>query len=399
MIRTNMEFSDEDYKDKILGCLMCGAYGDALGYPIEFMSDVEIRKNFGPEGLQEPILRSGNMRFSDDTQMTMLATNSLIYRDTRLHTRGIATLPHIVSYNAYRCWARMMTGLSELDSFAQRRIWVLKIPEMTESRAPGNTCMTQLLNHEELGTIENRCSNSKGCGGVMRVAPYGLHMDLESAIEFAVLDAVSTHGHELGWLTAGLFAGIINCCMNGKSLEESINATISQMSEGYGKYDHWDELVQLMERVIKASEDSKVTGNVNIRQFGEGWVAEETLSMAVYSCLVYGSDVRSALYTAVNHGGDSDSVGSIAGNICGVLYGYEAISKQLDFSNLECKEIIERLAEDLSIQFDESDVWSYVYICGNIPPSLGHYLPPGFLLEHNAPCPYYHLPGEKKNED
>lgn len=395
----NMTLSDDDLKDRILGCLMCGAYGDALGYPIEFMSDSVIRKNIGPEGLQEPILRSGKMRFSDDTQMTMLATNSLIYRHTRLRTRGIATLPHIVSYNAYRCWARMMTGLSELDSFAQRRIWVLKIPEMTESRAPGNTCMIQLLNCEEPGTIEDRCNNSKGCGGVMRVAPYGLHMTLEYAIEFAVLDAVSTHGHELGWLTAGLFAGIINCCIDGKPLKDSINATISQMSGKYGKYNHWNELVQLMQYVIKASEISKTTGKVNIGQFGEGWVAEEALSMALYSCLVHGGDVKSILYTAVNHGGDSDSVGSIAGNICGALYGYEAISKQLNFSNLECKEIIERLAEDLFIQFDESDVWDYAYICGNVPPSLEPYLPPGFLLEHNIPCNYYHLPGEKERKD
>ncbi len=156
------------------------------------------------------------------------------------------------------------------------------------------------------------------------------------------------------------------------------------MSEDYGKYDHWDELVRLMQDVIEVSKDDKASGKADIRKFGEGWVAEEALAMALYSCLVHGEDVRAVLYTAVNHGGDSDSVGSIAGNICGATYGYRVISEQLDFSNLECKEVIERLAEDLSIQFIDSESWQDVYISGNIPSSLEFYLPSGFLQEHNG---------------
>ena len=385
-----------DYRDKILGSLMCGAYGDALGYPIEFMSDTEIISRFGRDGLTEPILRVGKMRFSDDTQMTLLAANSLIYRHTRWSYRGIAALPHEMSYGAYRSWALMMNGQPEKVPYAGECMWILKIPEITKHRAPGMTCMNQLLFHEEGATIEDRHNDSKGCGGVMRVAPYGLHMDLKYAIEFAVLDAASTHGHELGWLTAGLFAGIINQVMRDEPLSDSINTTISQMSEEYGRYDHWDELVQLMQRVISESDESRLSGSIDIRRFGEGWVAEEALAMALYSCLVHGDDVKSVLYTAVNHGGDSDSVGSIAGNIIGAMYGYDAISKQIDFSNLECKEMIERLAEDLYTKYERSDEWNYVYIYGNIPPSMEPLLPPGFLLDHNVPCRYDYLLGKKE---
>lgn len=37
------------------GCLLGGAIGDALGYPIEFMDWEDIRLEFGEEGLTELI--------------------------------------------------------------------------------------------------------------------------------------------------------------------------------------------------------------------------------------------------------------------------------------------------------------------------------------------------------
>jgi ADP-ribosylglycohydrolase len=39
--------------ERVVGCLLGGAVGDALGAPIEFMTLPEIRKKFGPEGLKD----------------------------------------------------------------------------------------------------------------------------------------------------------------------------------------------------------------------------------------------------------------------------------------------------------------------------------------------------------
>ena len=51
--------------------------------------------------------------------------------------------------------------------------------------------------------------------------------------------------------------------------------------------------------------------------------------------------------SAVNHGGDSDSTGAIAGNIIGTILGCEAIPEQYkkDLQNLE---FIEELSEEIS---------------------------------------------------
>ena len=60
--------------------------------------------------------------------------------------------------------------------------------------------MSMLLRHPEPGTVKDSVNNSKGCGDVMRVAPYGLVYPMNAAVRFAIDDAASIHGHELGWL-------------------------------------------------------------------------------------------------------------------------------------------------------------------------------------------------------
>ena len=42
-----------DYKNKYLACLLGGAMGDALGYPIEFMSKSEIVSEYGENGIRD----------------------------------------------------------------------------------------------------------------------------------------------------------------------------------------------------------------------------------------------------------------------------------------------------------------------------------------------------------
>ena len=53
-------------------------------------------------------------------------------------------------------------------------------------------------------------NDSKGCGGVMRVAPVGLYeQNPERAFDLACEIAAITHGHPTGCLAAGCLAAII----------------------------------------------------------------------------------------------------------------------------------------------------------------------------------------------
>ena len=79
-------------------------------------------------------------------------------------------------------------------------------------------------------------------------------------------------------------------------------------------------------------------------------MAEEALAISIYCALVAGDDFRKGVLLSVNHSGDSDSTGSITGNILGALYGVDILPESW-MVNLELKGLIEETAADLFDQF------------------------------------------------
>ncbi|MGH3389537.1 MAG: ADP-ribosylglycohydrolase family protein, partial [Actinomadura sp.] len=57
-------------RDRVRGCVLGGAVGDALGAPVEFESLADIRRTFGPAGLVRMVWHdSGRVgAITDDTQ-------------------------------------------------------------------------------------------------------------------------------------------------------------------------------------------------------------------------------------------------------------------------------------------------------------------------------------------
>ena len=84
----------------------------------------------------------------------------------------------------------------------------------------------------------------------------------------------------------------------------------------------------------------------NITALGGGWVAEETLAIAVYCSLRHVDDFSAALTAAVNHDGDSDSTGAVTGNIIGAWLGFDAIEGRWK-TGLELYDVLMELADDL----------------------------------------------------
>lgn len=91
-----------------------------------------------------------------------------------------------------------------------------------------------------------------------------------------------------------------------------------------------------------------------INELGEGWVADEALAIAVYSCLKYSNDFENTVVCAINHDGDSDSTGSKAGNIIWAYLGEESIPNYY-LDNLELKDVIVEIADDLATRIPVSE--------------------------------------------
>ncbi|WP_226086815.1 ADP-ribosylglycohydrolase family protein [Mesobacillus sp. S13] len=338
-------------KETFIASLLGGAIGDALGYRVEFMKLHEIKSRFGDEGINDLVLDdyAGKALISDDTQMTLFTADGMIWAYERMRERGIGSYAGSGVYQSYLRWLYTQTKSLPDEHYDwlldpqphEKNGSILANKELFSARAPGNTCLSALESNK-MGTMGRPINDSKGCGGVMRVAPVGLflHKDPAQAFKVAADIAAITHGHPSGYLASGALAVIIAELLNGKSIAESAHSAMAILKE----YPQHEETLSAMENAteLAGSDESPVKA---ITKLGEGWVAEEALAVSLY-CAMKESDFKKALILAVNHDGDSDSTGAICGNILGASYGIEAIPEDWA-QQVELKELIADVASRL----------------------------------------------------
>ena len=358
--------------DRFRGCLIGGAAGDALGYEVEFMPDWEIFEKFGECGITEYELHSGAARISDDTQMTMFTATGLLLGTTRGMLRGImGGYADYIRYS-YKDWYRTQTEHFPLPE-DYHYSWLVNVPELFSRRAPGRTCMSALESKED-ATIKHPINRSKGCGGVMRVAPIGLYfaenrIPIEESDRIGAEAAAITHGHPLGWLPAAALVHIIRHLIEheGDPILAAVEDAIAALSESFPDTEYLAEFQVLLKRAIDLSA-AELDDLEAIRQLGQGWVGDEALAIAVYCALKHADSFEDAIIAAVNHSGDSDSTGAITGNIMGAALGLSAIPEKF-IDNLELKDVLLELADDLfhDCQMSEYDdyrdpIWEAKYV-------------------------------------
>lgn len=333
-------------KDRIRGSLIGGAIGDALGYPVEFMGSGEILVRYGSEGITRFELGHSDFALvSDDTQMTLFTANGLL----NARKQGISLKYGIA--RAYIEWYLTQTGQK---SPKYKECWISDVPELNHRRAPGTTCMSSL---SDLYRGRDPYNNSKGCGGVMRIAPIPLYaavngrMNVQEAALLAGEAAEITHQHPLGFIPAALAAYIIHCLAlderpDRQSLETYIREGMVSIETLYPQ--HAVAVKYMGELCDKAV--SLANGNgpdmANVESLGGGWVGDEALAIALYCAVRHFDSFEKAMIAAVNHSGDSDSTGAVCGNILGAAIGYEAIP-QFFKDDLEMHDLICHIADDL----------------------------------------------------
>lgn len=351
----------EVYLDKVRGSLFGGAVGDALGYPVEFFDEERILSEFGENGIREYRLDrvSGKALISDDTQMTLFTANGILIANTRAAMRGIGGIPHDYITMSYQDWLRTQEMTFE-DSSKQPRgymegciSWLADVPELYSRRSPGHTCLSALRQYRNNKLPQN---DSKGCGGIMRVAPLALknypytqikEIDREGA-EIAKI----THRHSLGYMPAAVLVHIISRIVypnpenkKQQSLKEIVIEARDMVADIFADDGYLKKLTEIINLAVGLSENNESDID-NIHRIGEGWVAEETLGIAIYCSLRHQNDFSAGVTAAVNHRGDSDSTGAVTGNILGALIGYEAIEEKWKGS-LELADVILEMADDL----------------------------------------------------
>jgi ADP-ribosylglycohydrolase len=355
---------ERNKREHFIGCLLGGAVGDALGWPVEFKDLGEIVKEYGPEGIQDLEPGEGGLfEITDDTQMTLFTAEGVLRAwTTARHGGGVPDFAVAVR-SSYLCWLKTQGEASIVTAPEECHAgWLSTIEGLLRRRAPGNTCLSALREGSLLknGIINN---TSKGCGGVMRAAPVGLLAarinngdtagTARLAFEIGCATAAITHGHPSGYYPAGVLAAVIASIITGESIEEGIRVSLGFLDGRIGSI----ETIDAVHSAVALWQTNRSKQSIqSVESLGSGWTGEEALAIGLYCALAAEGDMVKGVRLAVNHSGDSDSTGAITGNILGALLGEQAIpSRWLD--QLELVDVIRQVGNDLFTSFEGTESW------------------------------------------
>lgn len=331
--------------NKAIGCMVASAYGDTLGAAVEFLGLSQIREKYGQSGitLPQPAFGFPHPVVTDDTQMAMATAEGLLGAPVKAR-RNIADLMQYIWF-AYQDWRN-----SQVDP--------------ANCRGPGSTCLSSLADGV-LGTVTERINQSAGCGGIMRVHPIGIAFahDPRRAFEMGMASAALTHGHPNAFVPAGAQAAFIAFLVSGRRLQAALEGVLEFIRDL-----PFEETVGTIQALRKAFSAPRTGdhGKIIDKRVGQsprsggGWLGHDALAIAFYAVHSAMDDPSEALRIAVNHSGDSDSTGAIAGAMLGAMHGPESIFEMLRKNELTLEhhqrlvQLAHQLAEMSRVMEDSS---------------------------------------------
>ncbi len=333
---------------KLRGCLIGGAIGDALGANTENLPMEVVYERHGPQGITD---LPDDPAITDDTQMTLFTFEAVIRAHVRKRVSGSHAFETVVQHAYQRWlhtqktpWEKARGPLSTLD---EPDGWLIGHRDLFRMRAPGLTVTSALQQYARTGVMastEKPANDSKGCGGVMRVAPIAFYAaDDWEAFALAKYSAVLTHGHPSGYLSAGFFAVLIHQALQGKGLLEAVETATKCVSRHEGH----EEVVAAVEHAVELAALGEPSV-ARVEELGRGGVGDTALAIALYSALVT-DDPNEALLISVNHGGDNDSTASMCGNLVGALHGVGKIRPDW-VERVQFREVIDQMVDDWAIE-------------------------------------------------
>ncbi|WP_328711211.1 ADP-ribosylglycohydrolase family protein [Nocardia salmonicida] len=351
---------------RLNGCLLGGAIGDALGAPVETLSLQQIRAEYGPAGVTD----IDPLRISEETQLTAFTVEALIRGSVRARAKGIGGATMGLLQQGLLVWLRGQVAEMP-DQPSAMHSSLSDHPELIEQRGVANSVYTALRHAAQrraptnpLGTRDQPINHSKGSGAVMRAAPcgFGYAADRSGAATDAVFElgcdaAALTHGHPSGWLPAGTLSALIYQLARGADLSTALSRGRVELAS-YPEHEETSAALNAAHRLAARIErERRYPTPEDVETLGQGWIGPEALSIAVFAVLAAeglgGTPhdiVRTGLLLSVNHSGDSDATGSIAGSLLGARYGHNALPRRW-LDTVDARAVLERLATDYCTEF------------------------------------------------
>ena len=182
--------------------------------------------------------------------------------------------------------------------------------------------------------------NSPSCGSLMRAYPlatYTACLPLDEALEAAHRFSAVTHAHPLAEMACGLYTAAVRALLAGLNPRDAVDAATHVLGSRYARSPRYGPWVREFNYLLKGVEGLE-------KEPEEGsCYAPETLYGALWS-LTHSRSFREALEKAVGLGGDTDTLGAVAGSLAGTHYGEDSIPREW-VGSLRRRDLLEEVLE------------------------------------------------------
>jgi ADP-ribosyl-[dinitrogen reductase] hydrolase len=274
-------FTSIALKDRVLGCLLGGALGDAWGGPWEGVA--------GPIDFQKP----ARPKVSDDTELT-LATCESIVDCGRVDPENLAF--HFLRwFRAGRIHGMGSSTLKAMRDLAVGTHWAL---------------------------AGARGEFASGSGAAMRIAPLAFFLNPSYPSDRTLIRDVCRITHHSDEAYAGALAVILAIRSvrsgNWSQNQSFLAAALDQLPDS-GVRDRIEALLSSQLPVSEVAQVFRSTGHV-----------VDTVPLALYCAQFIGVEpLPSLLARTISAGGDTDTIGSIAGQLAGTVVGIAGVPSNL----------------------------------------------------------------------
>ncbi len=278
--------------DRLVGILLGTAVGDALGLPAEGLSPAR-RWRLMP-GPWRHRLVFGRGMVSDDTEHTLFVAQSLLK-----HPDNAEAFHRHLAWHLRWWFATLPAGIGKATARACIKLW--------------------------LGFPPNRSGVvSAGNGPAMRSAVIGSYFhDEPELLRRFVLDSTQlTHTDPKATIGALAVARVAAWAVEHDPTSLPCPDAIAEMLAELAPDDtEWQAWIQLMPPTIAAGKSvPELASALGLSRGVTGYIYH-TVPVAVYAWLRHYGDFRATLEAALDCGGDTDTVGAIAGAFAGATTG------------------------------------------------------------------------------
>ncbi len=299
---------------KAYGCLAGLALGDALGMPTEFLTPERIAAECGPlAGLVaapawHPHAALPFASTTDDTGQALALAG--------IYLQGQAMTAERVA-QAIVAWADAEGPRLELYAGPSTRQALAALRQGADPRQAG-----------QKGTTN---------GAAMRIAPVGIvHAgDFPATLADTVEACLPTHGTTLAISAAAAVSYAVCEAMTEQATVDSVLAAARRGAVDGREQGAWvwtpllEHRIALAVRLVRESADEAAAREALYRYVGVDIAVTETVPTAFGLVALSAGDPQRAVLHAAQLGGDTDTIGAIAGAVCGALSGIEAIDRNL----------------------------------------------------------------------